>query len=215
MKVFKFAAMAALLVIVTAQTRAEQTNIVETIQIRLLGLQQGDTRTNRNQVVTSVDTTWLGTDRVIQSLAAATGNSFSRSSRLVLVTPMDGGTSSVEVRDGDLTVDVTGFFVLEQIGDSVTGSVLNLRSGHSTQTIHSVQHFVLQDAPGYPALNMHFDITGLGNDSSNDFRRRGNGLNIFGSGAGDRNGASLVIQGSISVSGQTLEVVPDSGDIVS
>ena len=122
---------------------------MENIHIRLLGLQQGDTRTNRNLVVTSVDTTWLGTDDIVQAIAGATGNSFSRRGRLVLVTPMDGGTSSVEVRDGDQSVDVTEFFLLEQVGDSVTGSVLNLRSGNSTQTIYSVQHIALKDAAGY------------------------------------------------------------------
>ena len=217
MKAFRLAAMAALLVVGTATTHADQTNIVENIQFRLFGLQQGDTRTNRNLVVTSVDTTWLGTDDIVQALAEATGNSFSRRGRLVLVTPVDGGTSSVEVRDGDQSVDVTGFFVLEQLGDSVTGSVLNLRSGNSTQTIYSVQHIALQDAPGYSPLNVHFDISGLGNDTANDFRRRGNGLTVFGAGSGDRNGAALVIQGSMIISGQTLEVVTDTddGDVVS
>ena len=130
---------------------------------------------------------------------------------------MDGGTSSVEVRDGDQSVDVTEFFLLEQVGDSVTGSVLNLRSGNSTQTIYSVQHIALKDAAGYAPLNLHFDVSGLGNDTANDFRRRGNGLTVFGAGSGDLNGAALVIQGSVIISGQTLEVVPDTddGDVVS
>ena len=211
MKTLKLAALAALLALGTAQGRADQTNLVENIHLNLFGLKQGDTRTNRNLVITSVDTVRLNNRAVIQALGDATANSFSRRSQLVLVTPLDGGVSSVEVRDGDTKTDVTSFFGLEQTGTSVTASVLNTRTGNSAQITYSIQRLVLQDAAGLPALAVHFDVSGLGTDTDRTRRGPSSSLRIDAAGNGDSDGSPLVVQGSISVSGRTLEVVPDSG----
>ena len=211
MRVLKLAAAAATLMIGTVLAQADQTNLVENMHIRLYGLSQGGTTTNRSQVVTSVRVTVLDSRRVIQALGTATGNDFSRHSRLVLITPLNGEPSSVEVRDGDVKVDVTGFFVLEQTGPGVHSSVLNTRTGRSSRNLYSIQRFVLQDSPDFPALGTHFDVSGLAVDSSTNFPRPGpdNKLNISAAGNGDLNGVPLVIQGSVNISGQTLEVVPD------
>jgi hypothetical protein len=212
MKAFKFAAVAALLTLGTVQLRADQTNIVETIQIRLLGLKQGATTSNRTAVVTSVDTVRLDNRQVIRALGSSTGNSFSPASRLVLVTPMNGTAATVQVRDGNLTVDVTGHFALEQLSTAVTSSALINRTGASTQTSYSIQRFALQDDV-YGNVSLHFSVSGIATDTATNRTRRGQRteLNIDAAGSGDSEGTPLVIQGSINLSGETLEVVPDEG----
>lgn len=214
MRVVKLTAVAAMLIAGAVLAQADQTNLVENMNIRLYGLWQGGTTTNRNQVVTQAHVTVLDSRQIIQALGAVTGNEFSRRSRLVLITPLNGNTSSMEVRDGDAKVDVTAFFVLEQTGPGVQSSVLNTRSGRSSRTLYSIQRLVLQDAPDVPALSMHFDVNGLAVDSSSNFPVPGpdNRMDISASGNGDRTGTPLVITGSVSISGQALEVVPGNND---
>jgi len=216
MRVLKLTAVAAMLVVGTILARADQTNLVENIQIRLNGLRQGSTSTNRTQVVTAVNAVVVDTRQVIQALGAATGNNFSSRSRLVLITPLDGvSSSSVQVRDGNNQVDVTGFFVLEQRGAGVHSSVLNTRTGRSTRTLYSIQRFALQDSPSYSGLNTHFDVSGLAIEFSANYPVPGpdNNLRIDVYGNGDRSGAPLVLEGTINISGQTLEVVSDAGEV--
>lgn len=215
MKTLKPATLIALLTAATVTAYADQTNLVENIQINLVGLLQGGTTTNRNTVTTSVNTTSLGNRQVIQALAAATGRTFSQNSRLVLITPLGGGDSSVEVRSGNIHVDVGGFFSLQTVSAAMTSSVTNTRNGNSSSVTYSIQHFVMQDSPFGQTVNTHFDLNGLGADFSANHSIPGpdNNLNMDVAGIGDRNGTPLVIQGSISISGQTLEVVAtnDSG----
>ena len=213
MKVMKLATMVVLLAIGVTQTYADQTNLVQNINFRLFGLRQGGTTTNRSLIITSVDTVRLNTRQVIEALAAATANSFSSTSRLVLVTPVDGGVPAVQVRDGDNKVNVSGFFVINQIGSSVSSSMLNTRNGASVQNTYSIQRFVLQDA-GDSTLTTHFDVNGLAveTETNNVWQRRpGNGFDVDVTGTGDRNGDALIIQGSINLFGNTLEVVSSGG----
>jgi len=97
MKTFKPTVAALLLAAATVTAQADTTNLIENIQIHLAGLAQGPTTTSRNTVTTSVDAANVETAQVIQSLAKATGQTFSKSSRLVLLTPLGGGDSSVQV----------------------------------------------------------------------------------------------------------------------
>ena len=213
MKSHKLAAVAVALVTAITQAHADQTNFVQTLHVRLLAMKQGGATTNRNVVVTSVDTERLETRQIIGGIGAVIGNNFSRSSRLVLVTPVEGGLPGIEIREGDSKVDVTGFFAFEQIGGSVTRGVQFLRTGDSVQTTFSIQRLALQDFPGYPSLALHFDVRGLGIDTVNS--RDGNGPRLDFradvTGSGDSGGSPIVIQGSISTSGGTLEVVAVGG----
>jgi hypothetical protein len=211
MKPLTLATMAALLAIYTTPATAEQTNVVEYIHIRLLGYAQGETVKKGNQEVTQIQPVRLSTARVINALGQVTGKGFSPLSRLVLVTPAGGGVSSVEVRDGNTKVDVTGFFALETIGTPVVSSVLNTRNGQSSRVTYSIQRFALQDDPGYnQSLGLHFDLSGFSIDnSSNPKPRFGNLLRVDGAGVGDDGGKSLVIQGEVGVSGSSIEVVQD------
>ena len=133
------------------------------------------------------------------------GNSFSRTARLVVITPVLSGNSSVAVRDGGNSTDVSSFFILEQLGGSITSYVVNTRTGRSSSTVYSLQHFALQD--GYSSLNLHFDVRGIATDNSLNAVDE---LDADVSGAGDRSGASLILQGSLSIRGHTLEVVADA-----
>lgn len=211
----KFTAVAALVALATLRTNADTTNLVQNITIQLTGFRQGNTQTNRSFVSTDLDTTRVGTAGVIAALGTATGNSFSTAAHLVSVTPLPDGDSSIQIRDGDNSVDVTPFFGHEQFGDSLHTSLSDLRSGHSTESDFSVQRFTLHDVGGYPPLTIHFDVQGLAqdNDSSNGgVSAPGSDLRVSVLGTGDRNGGFLILQGSINVLGHDTEVVPDSGD---
>jgi hypothetical protein len=209
MKALKLAALTALLATLSvAHSFADQTNLVQNLQIQLLGVSQGGTWSNSNVTVTSANFTGVDTRRVIAALGAATGNSFGRGSALVLVTPLDGSPVLVQVRDGATSVDVTGFFVKEQLSDSVESSVHTRRNGRSFATVYNIQRLALQDSAGYPALNLHFDVRGFAVQNS---AGQGSYLTINASGSGDRNGNLLILQGNINVRGGTIEVVPSGG----
>jgi hypothetical protein len=209
MKAVKLAVLTAFMATLSvAHSFADQTNLVQNLQIQLFGVSQGGTFSNAYVTVTSANFTAVDTRRVIAALGTATGNTFSRGSALVLVTPLDGSSATLEVRDGSNHVDVTGFFAKEQIGDSVINSVSSNRSGRSFATEYSIQRLALQNSAGYPDLNLHFDVRGFAVQNSSG---PGSYLSANVSGTGDRNGSLLILQGSFSVRGGTLEVVPDSG----
>src|SRR5690349_13179957 len=109
----KWLGMVALLAAAPVVTRADQTNLVETLSIRLSGISPGQTETNGNLVKTSLAFARVGVGDVVKALSAATGDSFSDKATLVIVTPLSGGNSAIMVRDAGLSVDVTSFFVYE------------------------------------------------------------------------------------------------------
>jgi hypothetical protein len=210
MKVLKLAAVCTLLGLGVAQAQPFQTNVVQNLSIQLFGVTQGGTTTNGGFVVKSADTVRVDTRKIIQVLAAATGNTFSSTSKLAVVTPVGGGVSSIQVRDGSTRVDVTGFFTHQQLSDSVTSLFLNTKTGRSFESDYSIQQFALQDYGGFPALTVHFNVNGFAVDTTGSRWNggQGNQININVSGTGDRNGHLLILQGFINVSGNTLEVVP-------
>lgn len=215
MKTPKFAAVAFAVVTALSQAQADQTNLVQTLHVGLSAMKQGRTTTNRNTVVTSIDADRLDTRQIIGAIGSVTGNTFSRASKLVLVTPVDGGVSQVEIRDGDVKLDVSGFFVFEQIGGSVSRGVQFLKTGDTVQTTYSIQRLALQDLGGYPSLPVHFDVRGLAVDLQNSRDESGQffDLNAEVTGSGDSNGSETVIRGVISISGGTVEIVPDGGGV--
>jgi hypothetical protein len=208
MKTMKLATLTLWVGLGVLQLQADQTNLVQNIGIRLLGVEQGGIVSTRNLVGTNVDLVRVNTHRVIGALGTATGNAFSPAANLVLVTPLDGGVPAVQVRDGATTTDVTGFFGLATTSGSVQSSLQNRRSGRTQQTTYNIQRFVLQDN-GAQSLALHFDVNGFATENSTS---HSNNLNIDASGSGDLNGNLLIIQGSINVFGNTLEVVPGGGN---
>jgi len=109
--------------------------------------------------------------------------------------------------------DVSTFFSLQTVGAAVTSSTTNTKNGNTTSVTYSVQQFVLQDSYYGMTVNTHFNVSGLGTDVSANHPIPGpdNRLDVNVSGSGDRNGTPLVLEGSISVSGQTLQIVPTLG----
>ena len=210
MKAFKPMTLAIMFGLGMAQGYADQTNVVQNVSIQLFGVSQGGTYTNRGFVVTMADMARVDTRRVIAALGVATMNSFSSTSRLVVVTPLGGGAASFQVRDGAATVEVNSFFTYEQLTDSVRSAFYNIRGGRSFNTDYSIQRLALQDSDGSPALPLHFDVRGF--TTENSMNSGGiSDVRIDGAGAGDRDGNLLILQGNISVRGWALEVVPDGG----
>jgi len=214
MNQLKLTAIAALFAVAAFRTNADTTNLVQDVSIQLTGYRQGAPRTNSTSIVVGVDSTSVGTAGVIAALGAATGNSFSTGARLVSVTPVSGGDSSVQVRDGGNTVDVTMFFSHQQFGDTLFTSITSRSTGRTSESDFSVQRFALHDAGGFPALTLHFDVQGI--TENNDTAVGGvssPGSNLAGNvvGTGDRAGRFMIMQGFITIRGHTLEVVPDGG----
>jgi hypothetical protein len=211
----KLTAIAALFAVATLRSNADTTNLVQDITIQLSGFRQGATQTNGNNVSVGVDSTHIGTDGVIAALGASTGNSFSKSARLVSATSLSDGSSSVQIRDGGNSVDVTGFFAHEQFGDTLQTGSANLRNGRSSESDFSVQRFALHDVGGYPPLTLHFDVQGITevDDSANGgVSSPGSNLSSNVVGTGDRSGRFMILEGSVNVHGHSTEVVPDGGD---
>lgn len=217
MKTLKMAVLAVAAMALAVQVQADQqTNLVQTLNIQLLGVSQGSSFKFGGTSGTNVNTVLIGTRQVIQALANATANTFSSTSRLVVVTPVGGGGAHIQVRDGGNTVDVTDFLSAQELSGSVDGSVTTTRPARTTSVSYLISRFVLQDADG-GALSLHFDVSGfttINSSTGGFFGPQGPTTNANVSGTGDRNGNSLIIQGSIEIFGNTLEVVT-TGPILS
>jgi hypothetical protein len=210
----KLTAVAVLIAMAALRANADTTNLVQDVSIQLTGFRQGATRTNATSIVTSADTTRVGTVGVIAALGASTGNSFSTNAHLVSVTPLAGGDSSVQVRDGGNTVDVTAFFSHQQFGDTLMTSFTTLSTGRTSEADFSVQRFALLDASGFPALTLHFDVQGIteaADTAVNGVSSPGSNVTANVVGTGDRNGRFMIVEGLITFRGHTTEVVPDGG----
>lgn len=191
-----------------SQAKADHTNLVQNVSLRLLGITQGGTRTNGNVVTASVNTVRVGNGDVIGALGPATGNSFSDAAQLLAVTLLPDGATSIVVRDGGNEVDVSDFFSHDNLSDSVGSSQLNTRTGRSTETDYSIQRFTLHDVDGQP-ISLHFDVQGIATENlSNAVTPRAD-LSADVAGSGDNSGQLMILQGTITVRGRTLEVVVD------
>jgi uncharacterized lipoprotein NlpE involved in copper resistance len=206
----KIAAMAAVLVLIAIDGRADQTNLVQSLSIQLSGIAQGQPKTNGNVVRTGFDFVRVGTGDVITQLGSATGNSFSSKAKLVVVTPLPSGSSAIVVRDGSSSADVTSFFVYEQKSEFVSTGQTNLRTGRGNSTDYSIQRLALKDSTDNATLlSLHFDVQGVAVETSFFSATAGTQteLDASVSGSGDQNGKLIILEGSFRVQGNTLEVV--------
>lgn len=210
MNQIKLTAVAALFAVAAFQSSADTTNLVQNVSIQFNGFRQGASRTNSTSITAGIETTTVVTAGVIAALGAATGNSFSTGAQLVSVTPLAGGDSAVQVRDGGNTVDVTAFFSHQQFGDTLSISNTTRSTGKTVESDYSVQRFALHDATGFPALTLHFDVQGI-TKADDTSTTPGSDITASVVGTGDRNGRSMILTGTISMRGHTTEVVPDGG----
>jgi hypothetical protein len=216
MKTLKLAVLAVVSMVWATQVQAQQTNLVQNFSIQLFGFSQGGSSKVGSLVTTNVNLVRVDTKQVIQALANADSDTFSSTSKLVLVTPLDGGSPRVQVRDGNNEpVDVTDFFDIEALSDSVVASVANIKTGRGTSVTYQIGRFALQDAHG-ETLSLHFNVDGLvtGNSSTPLFgplSPQNSSVDANVTGSGDRNGKVMLLQGSIEIFGRTLEVESGGG----
>ena len=194
------------------QAWGDQTNLVRNLEVSLVGIEQGGSATVRGVTTTTVNKVRVENDDIISALGTATGNSFSFRARLVAISPLPSGLTSIAIRDGGNSVDVTAFFVQTYLSDLVGKSTVNTKTGKASGSNYSLQQFALQDA-GDALLGLHFTVSGVAveNFSIPAIPGPRSELSADVSGTGDTGGNLLIIQGSIRVFGQTIEVVPDGG----
>lgn len=205
MKILKQAVLSVIISLGVWQARADQTNVVQNLSVQLRGVQPGGPVTNRSRITTGLSSAKIDTRDVIQALGLATSNLFSRPARLVLVTPLGGGESAIQVRSGSNRVDVTRFFLHTQVSAVVSGSVSNTVTHRTVGLDYSIQRFALRDAAGGPAVGLHFDVSGFAAERT---AARAGQLELEAAGAGDAGGNLLILRGEIEVQGDRLEVVP-------
>jgi hypothetical protein len=220
-KLFGIIPIAALILAGAAQNMLAQTQTDEVLvlNIQLNAVSQGPTTTNRAGVVsTSVQVRRITSRDIIQVLGAATGNSFSTNAHLVLLTPTnDLDTWTVQIRDGNNQLDVSGFITHQSGALEVGSSSFNPRTGNASGADYGVDTFTLHDQGGFPSLTEHFSVSGLTITSSRGVVRRGqvvgqvDRIDAQVSGGGDNNGNAVVIQGSVHAVGNSTEVITIDG----
>ncbi len=215
-QLLRMGAVAMILACGTMQIRADQTNLVQTLEVQLTVMEQGAPVTNGNFAMLVPVTRTVGTARVIAALGAATGYSFSKAATITVTTPLPEGPPTFVVTDGATSVDVTGFFTYQQLSDSLESWLVNLKTGRTSWATYSVCRFMLEDYTGYPSLNLHFDVTGLAIESLYGTAvvlpgiGPANGLSATVTGTGDLNDIPGIIQGTFAFHGYTLVDVPSS-----
>jgi hypothetical protein len=205
---------AALLLAAALQTASAQEPVTNTYEALVLNLNlnavsQGPTRTSSAGSTTGVNVSSVSSRDVIQVLGAATGNTFSRQARLVVLVPTNDldTTWIVQIQDGTKSVDVTGFIGHQEGPYSVGSAFVQSRTGSAGGTEYSVDGFTLQDQAGFPALTEHFNVAGFtATTSSGIVGRRGvvrqiDAINADVSGTGDSSGQILIIEGSVNANG--------------
>ncbi|HXC99051.1 MAG TPA: hypothetical protein VN048_06900 [Verrucomicrobiae bacterium] len=220
---FKIIPTAALLIAAALQTApAQTTNIDEALVLNfnLNAVSQGPAVTTSAGVASDVRVSSITSRDIIVVLGAATGNTFSKKARLVVLTPTNDLESwTVQIQDGANDVDVTGFIVHNPGSSSVGSAWVTRRTGAAGDTEYSIDGFGLQDQPGFPALTEHFSVSGFTATTSRGVvNRRGqivgqiDSIDADVSGTGDSNGQLLIIEGSVDAEGiGTQPVVTGSG----
>jgi hypothetical protein len=175
-----------------------------------VGVQQGETVTIKNVTTTTVDRVKVETADIINAIGAAIGNTFSPGARLVVITPLPNGSVTIAIRDGGNSVNVSGFFVQSYLGGPVGRSSVNHKTGKSNGSNYSIQEFGLLDLGGYQPLALHYTLSGVGveNYSIPAIPGPRSEWSADVSGAGDNAGNLLILQGTLRVHGQALEIVP-------
>jgi hypothetical protein len=218
----KLIPMAAVLMAAALQTASAQpvTNTYEALVLNfnLNAVTQGPTTTTSAGAQTTVQTSRITSRDIIVVLGAATGNTFSRHARLVVLTPTNNLESwIVQVQDGTTSVDVTGF-IGHQPGPNSVGSSLVRRNGSTSATEYSIDGFTLQDQAGFPPLTEHFSVSGFtATSESGVVNRRGqlvgqiDTIDADVSGTGDTNGQVHILEGTVDAEGigtQTIVTNP-------
>ena len=209
----KLTALVALLILGAAQIHAAQTNLVQTFNIQLSAWIQGAAVTNYNIVTWSAIPKRISTADIIRVLGTSTTNHFSSDAKLLIITPLPDGDSSIVVRDGTNNVDVSLYFRHNQKGPSIQKGRLNTNTGVGSGIEYSAHNFSLRNARNFPNLTSHFDVGGYSVagfcallNSHAQIIGEAYEYTAFVSGDGDINGEPAVVRGTISGKGRRVEI---------
>ena len=209
----QYTVMAACVSLAPLPVLGDQTNLVQNLEFSLVGIAQGRTTTVKNVTTATVDTMKLATDDIITAIGSATGNNFSPQAELVVITPVPSGADTVAIRDGGKSVDVTVFFTQSPLSQMVGSYTYNSKTGKGKGTNYGIQQFTLQDSTGFQPLALHYTVSGTAveNVSVPEIPGPRAELRADVSGTGDSDGNLLIIQGTIRIFGQQVEVAPGGG----
>src|SRR5262245_15748274 len=93
-----------------AHVRALETNLVQTINISITAYAAGDPATNASIVTTPLLTQKATSKEIIALIGDAMGVIFSTKAKLLLISQLPDGNTTVVVQDGTNRTDVSGFF---------------------------------------------------------------------------------------------------------
>jgi len=197
--------------------RAAQTNAVQTINLQLTLLTQGPFQTNSpatNDITATVTKTTIATKDVIGWLGTATTNDFSSRAKLVRVRHFNAATNetTIEIRDGTNSVDVSAFFSNTFSSEKVDESIYNRATGLRTGKQFENLHLELTNAPPHN-LVAHFNVFGsarlsyvsVASGKTVLVADEINAMALAGSGAGP-GGVPGLMTGSVNINGAVREV---------
>ena len=215
MKIIKLTNVLALAMLGSIGIQAAQTNLVQTLHIELSAYTQGPVVTNGFVISSSLNTTRISNQDIIEALGSATTNSFSRDAHLLLMKSLPDGDLKVVIRDGTNSVAVTRFFSADHADTKAIRGRINLLTGIASGSEYSFHNFALTDDTNAQPLTIHFELSGL---TRATFISLLNGKGRpFGtayeygaimSGTGDVNGTNALFEGAISGKGRKIEIVP-------
>ena len=200
----------------TASAQVPQTDELLALNIQLNTIAQGPTTSARGVVRSTVQTSRLTSGDIVQAIAASMGTTFSGQAGLYLLTPTNNLDNwTVQVRDGNRAVDVSGYFRHQDGASSVASAFVNTKNGNAGDVEYSIDSFTLRDSPAFGGLSVHFDLSGLTVETIRGIVQHGQVAGQMDrivakvSGTGDYQGSLLLIEGTISAEGVgTVTVTP-------
>ena len=210
-RAFKLLTVAALLTAGALRSEAQTTNLVQTMTLTLTAFTEGTPATNGAVVNVPIQKVKGNTRNIITALGNATSNTFSTKAKLVLITPLAGGGSSIFVRDGTTVVDVSSFISHEQSDDAVEGGQFNTNNGVFKTTAYRMHRFVLEDTGG---LDLDFDLRGMATEKSSSIQAHGSiigesrTLSANLSGEVHIDGKLAIVQGVLTIGPASVEITP-------
>lgn len=210
--------MVGLLCLGALKAGAATTNLVQTINMAITAYAEGDTTTNGAVVTTPVLKMKASVKDIIQLLGDATTNTFSAKAKLLLITPLPDGESSIVVEDGTNRVDVSDFFDAEDQGEGVGSTTVNTLTGIGKATHYRMFELELRDN-GSQVLEVHFRVAGLSTIKSATIGKPGAVIGMSHSvsavlaGTGDFTDdlggtQEMIVQMTLTTIGTKTEVVP-------
>jgi hypothetical protein len=163
-RIIPFIVLAAICSMNVRSLDAAQTNLVQKIHLTATIYTQNEPVTNSTGTVItkSVQRNSFTAANLIGHFGQATGNQFSSSAQLLLITPVNGGRARIVVQDVGTRVDVSSYFEIEFEDDlAVERSSERVSTGAVSGTLYEVMKFRLRDEGAYGDLPLDFKVRGM------------------------------------------------------